>query len=269
MSLRTFLSGVSRLTLGSIATALLGLSALAIAATGGANSTGLYIYGTPAPGCLVRLKEPLKQGEYIRWSGACKEEYASGVGTITYFDSTGKALSASRGAMQQGVQTGQWVAATPESGSPVGSSIGSNTPSASSTCNSNLRHLSVRIPNFTDPNISQLRTMLLETDIRQTIAAAKQQGYGPNQAVDASLQQARENDRVARQGAECASDVDAWGTTDEAFYQAISAGRIDRNIICQGIRNSCLCAAIINKMAAVGTRAIAAEMQCYIKNNRW
>lgn len=137
-------------------------------------------------------------------------------------------------------------------------------------CRQNLAHLSSRIPSFSAPEISGLRALLLETDIRQTISAAKQQGYGPNQAVDASFQQARENDRVARQGAECASDVDAWGTTDEAFYQSISAGRIDRQINCQSsIRNSCLCAAIVNKMTAVGSRAIAAEMQCYIKNNRW
>lgn len=154
------------------------------------------------------------------------------------------------------------IIATPSIGQP-------SVPKTTGNCNSNLRHLSARIPNFTDPNISKLRTMLLETSIPQTISAAKQQGFGPNQAVDASLQQARENERVAREGAACASDVDAWGTTDEAFYQAISAGKIDRNIVCQGIRNSCLCAAILNKMTAAGSRAIAAEMQCYIKNNRW
>jgi len=149
-------------------------------------------------------------------------------------------------------------------------SSSNNSIQQTGSCRQNLAHLSSRIPSFSAPEISGLRATLLETDIRRTISAAKQQGYGPNQAVDASLQQARENDRVARQGAECASDVDTWGTTDEAFYQSISAGRIDRQINCQAsIRNSCLCAAIVNKMTAVGSRAIAAEIQCFAKNNRW
>jgi len=260
---------LSRRAMSWLAATMLGLSIPSLTALGAPNANGVYIYGTPS-GCLVQLKEPLRQGEHVRWNGDCREEYASGVGTITVFDSDGKALSASRGAMQRGIQSGQWVAAPPESTSQGGASARANATPVSSSCNGNLRHLATRIPNFTDSDISKLRTMLLETDIHQTISAAKQQGYGPNQAVDASLQQARENDRVAKQGAECASDVDAWGTTDEAFYQSISAGKIDRNINCQGsIRNMCLCAAIINRMNAAGSRAIAAEMQCYIKNNRW
>lgn len=140
-----------------------------------------------------------------------------------------------------------------------------------SSCHSNLRHLADRIPYFSDPNISQIRSMLIETDIRQTIGSAKQQGFSGPSAVQASLQQARENERVAREGAQCAADVDSWGSTDEAFYQAISSGRINKNIACNSssIRASCLCAAIVNKIAAAGARAIAGEMQCYIRNGQW
>jgi len=241
-------------------------SSASVAAT---NLDTPYIYGTPT-GCLVQLKEPLKINEHVRWDGDCNSEFASGIGILTILDTTGKAISSLRMAMRKGMQTGNAVPVANPPAYQASESGSKRVAQSAGGCNSNLRYLSGRIPDFSDQDISNLRKMLLETDIRQIIGAAKQQGYGPSQAVDAALQQAKENDRVARQGAECASDVDAWGTSDEAFYQSISSGRISRNIDCRSsIKNSCLCAGIVNKMTAAGSRAIAAEIQCFAKNGQW
>lgn len=67
------------------------------------------------------------------------------------------------------------------------STLSHNAGEQTGNCHPDLAHLHYRIPSFSAPDISSLRAKLLETDIRQTITAAKQQGYGPNQAVDAAL----------------------------------------------------------------------------------
>ena len=87
---------------------LLGVFITSIPAVGATKTDDLYIYGTPN-GCLVRLKEPLKQGEHVRWNGDCIEEYASGVGVLTIFDSAGIVVSNMRVTMQRGVQGGRQI----------------------------------------------------------------------------------------------------------------------------------------------------------------
>ncbi len=84
---------------------LFGVFIASIPALGATKANDLYIYGTPT-GCLVRLKEPIRQGEHVRWNGDCSEEYASGVGTLTILDSAGTAVSNMRVSMQRGVQGG-------------------------------------------------------------------------------------------------------------------------------------------------------------------
>lgn len=138
------------------------------------------------------------------------------------------------------------------------------------TCRMSLQFMSTKLPAFSDGAIAQIRNQIVQTDVRETVSAAKAQGFNASSAVDASLKQAQEHDRVARQGAECTADVSSWGGTDEDFYQAIKSGRVHRGIDCQSsIQNSCLCAGIINKMAAAGARAVAASMQCLAKNGQW
>lgn len=138
------------------------------------------------------------------------------------------------------------------------------------TCRMSLQFMSAKLPAFSDGSIAQIRNLIVQTDVREAVSAAKAQGFNASSAVEASLKQAQEHDRVARQGAECAADVSSWGGADEDFYQAIKSGRIHRGINCQSsIQNSCLCAGIINKMAAAGARAVAASMQCLAKNGQW
>lgn len=143
-------------------------------------------------------------------------------------------------------------------------------PVKEGSCRVDLQYLSSKLPVFTDSAITQIRNQIVQTNVRDTVNAAKAQGFNASTAYDASWQQAQEHDRVARQGAECATDVASWGGSDESFYQAISSGRINRTIDCQSsIKNACLCAGLINKMAAAGARAVAASIQCLGKNGQW
>lgn len=146
-----------------------------------------------------------------------------------------------------------------------------NRPAAKEgNCRMDLQYLSSKLPVFTDSSVAQIRNQVVQTDVRETINVAKAQGFNASTAYDASWKQAQENDRAARQGAKCAADVSSWGESDESFYQAIASGRINRAINCRSsMMNACLCAGIINKMAASGSRAVAASMQCLAKNGQW
>lgn len=243
-----------------------------------AGAAGSFIYGTPS-GCLVVLGQSLPDHIHPKWDGSCTGGYASGDGMLSVLDRSGNIVDSRRTSMKNGIPPRGPDFRLP----PPGSATAPATPAASSappvadrvaanegTCRMNLQYLSARLPVFADRSIADIRTQIVQTDIRTTIDQAKAQGFNASSAVDASLKQAREHDLVARQGAECAADVSAWGGSDEEFYQAIASGRIDRSIACQSsIRNSCICAGLINKMAAAGSRAIAAAMQCLAKNGQW
>lgn len=248
------------------------LTALLSLLPAGASAAGSFIYGTPS-GCLVVLSQSLPDHIHPRWDGSCAGGYASGDGVLSVLDRSGNIVDSRRTSMKSGIPPRGPDFRLPPPGStpaqaapPVADRVAAN----EGTCRMNLQYLSARLPVFADRSITEIRNQIVQTDIRTTIAQAKGQGFNASSAVDASLKQAREHDLVARQGAECAADVSAWGGSDEEFYQAIASGRIDRSIACQSsIRNSCLCAGLINKMAAAGSRAIAAAMQCLAKNGQW
>lgn len=243
-----------------------------------AGAAGSFIYGTPS-GCLVVFGQSLPDHTHPKWDGSCAGGYANGDGVLSVLDRSGHVVDSRRVSMRNGIPPRGPDFRLP----PPGSAPATATPTAppappltdrvaanEGTCRVNLQYLSARLPVFADRSIAEIRNQIIQTDIRTTIDQAKAQGFNASSAVDASLKQAREHDLVARQGAECAADVSAWGGSDEEFYQAIASGRIDRSIACQSsIRNSCLCEGLINKMAAAGSRAVAAAMQCLAKNGQW
>jgi len=131
-------------------------------------------------------------------------------------------------------------------------------------CRPNLSFLASRIPSFTAAELRAGRQAILAENVQSAMAKAKAQGFSAQGTIKAALDQAREFDRVSRQAAECAADVDAFGATDDDFLSAMRQGRAPGS--CTGIRNSCLCAGILNRMSAVAVRALAAEMQCYARS---
>jgi outer membrane protein OmpA-like peptidoglycan-associated protein len=75
----------------------------------------MFVYGTPE-GCLVQLAQPIKPDQSLRWDGACQAEFAQGEGTLTVLTAPSTVVSATRGKMDRGVQSGSWTGAD---GSPV------------------------------------------------------------------------------------------------------------------------------------------------------
>jgi len=149
-------------------------------------------------------------------------------------------------------------------GSTGNAKAGSGSPTAA--CQPTMAFMENRIPNFSAPELRQIRQAILAEDVRVAMSKAKAQGFTTQGAIKAALDQAKEFDRVSRESAQCAADVDALGATDESFLASMRQGRAPTT--CSGIRNSCLCAGVLNRMSAVGSRALAAEMQCFARSGQ-
>lgn len=134
-------------------------------------------------------------------------------------------------------------------------------------CRQTLGFLAQRLPSFSLAELTTVRSAIIAQDVTQAIAGAKSQGYTAENAIKAAMAQAREFDRVSRESSQCAADVDALGASDEDFLAAMRQGKAPAN--CGGIRNACLCAGIVNRLGALGTRALAAEMQCFARSGKW
>lgn len=154
--------------------------------------------------------------------------------------------------------------AAPSANSASNTKAVSGSPTAA--CQSTMAFMENRIPNFSAPELRQIRQAILAEDVRVALSKAKAQGFTTQGAIKAALDQAKEFDRVSRESAQCAADVDALGATDESFLASMRQGRAPTT--CSGIRNSCLCAGVLNRMSAVGSRALAAEMQCFARSGQ-
>lgn len=135
-------------------------------------------------------------------------------------------------------------------------------------CHSDMSFLSARLPQTANPEIRDIINKMLSTDISTVMKSATSQGFSPEDAVKATMQQARVYDESARQAVSTASQTDALGNSDDEFLASIKSGKLNLDK-CDGIRNSALCSAAISKIGAVFNRAIAAEMTCHIRAKTW
>ena len=140
---------------------------------------------------------------------------------------------------------------------------------AASGCHESLAYLADRLPAFRVPMLQEVRGAILATDIRDTIRKAKSQGYSAESAVAAALESAKSMEAQMAVAGNCAAEVDALGTSDEAFLDGIKRGALANLPSCDGIRNSCLCAGLAMRLGAVGARATAAAMQCHARRGQW
>ncbi|CAG9187043.1 hypothetical protein [Cupriavidus pinatubonensis] len=135
-------------------------------------------------------------------------------------------------------------------------------------CSINTAFLAPKIPTFNSSDLKSIRDMAVSTDIVDAMRQANGQGYTPQAAVKAALDQARAFDTATKEALQTASAVDAFGTTDEEFLNRLRNGSLNLNK-CDGIRNSALCSAGATKIGAIFNRAVAAEMQCHIRAGTW
>lgn len=136
-------------------------------------------------------------------------------------------------------------------------------------CQTTTAFLDSRLPHWEDESLKDTRQKAVSEDIMLAMRNASSQGIKPNDAVKMTLQQAKSYDEDIKRSLGSAMDVDALGTTDEQFLERLNNGTLAVKSCNEGIRSSNLCIAIVNKMAAVVMRSIAAEMQCHIRAGTW
>lgn len=130
------------------------------------------------------------------------------------------------------------------------------------SCQETTTFLDPRFPHFSDAGLENVRQMAVSMNILDTMRRACTQGKGAASAIQASLDQARQNDNAAHSAVTTASMTDDLGTTDEDFLQKLKSNALTTPN-CEGVHNAALCAAISNKITAVALRAMAAEMRCF------
>lgn len=136
------------------------------------------------------------------------------------------------------------------------------------TCAEDLSYLSNRLPESSIPEINNFRNELLKSEIKPIMYAINKKGISPDESIRQELQQAEEYNRVVKDAIHTATQTDGQGVTETQFASQIKSGTLQVNI-CDGIRNSSLCAAIINSYSAISTQAIAANLMCYKRTNQW
>lgn len=139
---------------------------------------------------------------------------------------------------------------------------------SSGNCEKDLAYLSDRLHQYPDPLINQGRSAILNSDMHEIMTNINQMNITPDTAIQKSLQQAQEYDRVFHEAIQTAVQSDGYGTTAEQFERDIKSGTLLINE-CDGIRSGALCAAITYDHSAIGSRAVAANLMCYKRTNQW
>lgn len=120
------------------------------------------------------------------------------------------------------------------------------------------------------PEIRQAIELARSQDVLQAMEKATQQGYTPEAAIAAVMEQARAFDETAARAAKTAEMVDARGVTDEEFMRRLHNGTLEIPAEgCVAIRASALCAMAVNRIAAMALRYMAREMRCFQAAGQW
>lgn len=135
-------------------------------------------------------------------------------------------------------------------------------------CEKNLAYLSDRLPTSSITLISDTRSEILKSDMHSMMLEINKEGLSPDQAIDQSLQQAQEYDRVMNEALHSAAQTDGQGITEAQFASQIKSGSLQISE-CDGVRNASLCAAIVNHYGAISSRGVAANLTCYKNTHQW
>jgi hypothetical protein len=140
---------------------------------------------------------------------------------------------------------------------------------ASGLCHTDLSFLRARFPQFSDPTLRKVEDTIFSIKITDAIAEAKSQGRSSDQAVQAEMAQADEDLKSARDASNFVVAITLTSDTGDDLFRALKSGKIDPNMVCEGASAASECAAMAGVMGAVANRAVAAEMQCRVRNGMW
>lgn len=133
-------------------------------------------------------------------------------------------------------------------------------------CAKDLSYLNDQLPLYSPPETTQIRNVVLKTTLDEVIAGIKKSGITTDKAIEQSLLQAQENEKIESQALQTAAQSDGQGITENQFSTQVKTGKLQLSA-CDGIRNSALCEAVNNSYGALANRAIAANLMCYKKKN--
>jgi len=145
--------------------------------------------------------------------------------------------------------------------SETGGNTASNSTAATlnSSCPKSFNHLSVSMPRFNDPQLSNIRQSILDTSMSQIVSGAKQQGMSKNQTISMAMRQAEEFENTALQNAKAASGVSTY-LTPRAIVTGVNSGRLSLSLPCSGSASmveAAECAVIQQVWGAMANREIA------------
>ncbi|MBB4867583.1 hypothetical protein HNP46_006497 [Pseudomonas nitritireducens] len=135
-------------------------------------------------------------------------------------------------------------------------------------CADDLSYLADKLPITNQAEVDQYRAGVLGTTMSDILAGIKREGISIDTAIQQSLLQAQANDRESKNAFTAASEVDAYGTSDEQFESAMKSGQLRLDPCDSGIRGPALCAAVVMKYGSIASRATAANLMCYKRTGK-
>jgi hypothetical protein len=143
---------------------------------------------------------------------------------------------------------------------PVATAV--NAGAGRGACKTTLGHLAPRLPQYDVAEIQQVRTAILNEDLRLTSQKAKSMGLSTAAAASQSLQAANTADAQVKNAAGC---IRNFATSPEEAIRSLEQGSFKfngRSISQLNINESCAAMYIVLKYQAIAMRESAVQMAC-------
>lgn len=143
---------------------------------------------------------------------------------------------------------------------PVATAVNAGT--GGGACRTTLGHLAPRLPQYDVAEIQQVRTAILNEDLRRASQKAKSMGLSTAAAASQSLQAANNADAQVKNAAGC---IRNFATSPEQVIRSLEQGNFKfngRSISQLNINESCAAQYVVLRYQAVAMRESAVQMAC-------
>lgn len=144
-----------------------------------------------------------------------------------------------------------------ESGIPASDSPSVPGTLQSSSCPTTLAYLAPKLPQYSDPDLTRMRTTIIETNVSDVMQQSIKQGYTPSSAADAALRQAQSDQQSLKSAESCLGGAAA--DPDKAA-RALQDGTFDFSNT--SVSASCAKAYVLGYYGWVTNREVAVALAC-------
>jgi hypothetical protein len=117
--------------------------------------------------------------------------------------------------------------------------------------------------------IDDIREKIIAIDIVAAMREATKQGYTHSQAIQASIDQAKEMKKTSADAARAAAQVSVSEYADDEFLAHLGDGTLLPENCESGISGPSMCISIATRMQAVANSVIAGAMACHDQHGSW